>query len=69
MIKQFPAANADLLNWPETLLRIVSPKEAERLSNLSWDTIKRRHPEKIVHLSDRRVGMRAGHALMLGGGK
>ena len=55
----------DLLAWPVELLRIVGPDEAERLSTLSWDTIKRRHFEKIVHLSERRVGMRVGHALML----
>jgi hypothetical protein len=46
-------------------LRIVPPDEVERLSTLSWDTIKRKHSEKIVHLSERRVGMRVGHALML----
>jgi hypothetical protein len=55
----------ELLAWPVELLRIVGPEEAERLSTLSWDTIKRRHPDKIVHLSERRVGMRIGHALML----
>jgi hypothetical protein len=55
----------ELLQWPVELLRIVPPEEAERLSSMSWDTIKRRHPEWIVHLSERRVGMRTGHALML----
>ena len=52
------------------LLRIVPPEEAERLSTLSWDLIKRHHRDKILHVSDRRVGMRVGHALMLSkGGK
>jgi hypothetical protein len=53
------------LTWPVELLRIVDPEEAERLSTLSWDTIKRNHGSKIVRLSARRVGMRVGHALML----
>lgn len=56
-----------LLDWPIELLRFVPPEEAERLSTLSWDTIKRKHADKIVHLSKRRVGMRVGDALMLGG--
>jgi hypothetical protein len=56
----------ELLQWPIELLRIIPPPEAERISTLSWDTIKRRHPDKIVHLSERRVGMRVGDALMLG---
>ena len=55
----------DLLKWPVELLQIVGPDEAARLSTLSWDTIKRRHPDKVVQLSERRVGMRVGHALML----
>jgi hypothetical protein len=53
------------LTWPVELLRIVNPEEAERLSTLSWDTIKRNHSDKIVRLSARRVGMRVGHCLML----
>jgi hypothetical protein len=57
---------AELLHWPVELLRIVPPPEVERISTLSWDTVKRNHPDKIVHLSERRVGMRVGHALMLG---
>jgi hypothetical protein len=59
------SGEADLLKWPVELLRFVGPEEAERLSTLSWDTIKRKHSDKIVQLSDRRVGMRVGHALML----
>lgn len=60
--KQLPD---NLLNWPLELLRIVDPEETERLSSLSWDSIKRHHRDKIVHVSERRVGMRVGHALML----
>jgi hypothetical protein len=56
-------ANAE--NWPVELLRVVERAEAERLSSLSWDTIKRRFPEKIVKLSERRRGIRVGDVLML----
>jgi hypothetical protein len=59
----------DLSSWPIELLRIVEPDEAEHLSTLSWDTIKRDHGDKVLHLSKRRVGMRVGHALMLGNKK
>jgi hypothetical protein len=54
-----------MLAWPVELLKIVDPDKAEELSSLSWDTIKRNHPDLVVHLSKRRVGMRVGHALML----
>jgi hypothetical protein len=66
MSKNILSANSDFPNWPVELLRIVEPDEVERLSTLSWDTIKRKHSDKIVRLSERRVGMRVGHALMLG---
>ena len=66
MSRKIPADS--LLAWPVELLRIVRPEEAERLSSLSWDTITREHSDKIMHLSDRRVGMRVGDALMLAKG-
>jgi hypothetical protein len=47
------------------LERIVDMREAERLSTLSEDTLKRRFPDKIIRLSKRRLGMRVRHALML----
>ncbi len=56
---------AELIHWPVELLKIISPPEVERVSTLSWDTIKRNYSDKIVRLSERRVGMRVGHALML----
>ena len=34
-----------------------------RLTSLSADTLKRRYPEFVVHLSKRRVGMKLRHAL------
>jgi hypothetical protein len=56
---------SDLSTWPVELLRIVGVNEVEQLTTLSWDTIKRKHADKIVHLSERRRGMRVGHALMI----
>jgi hypothetical protein len=50
--------------WLE-LQRIISLKEAARLCGLSVDTIKRRHADKIIALSPRRLGMRIGIALSL----
>jgi hypothetical protein len=65
MSKAITPEPKDLLTWPVELLRFVGAEEAERLSGLSWDTIKREHGDKVVQLSTRRVGMRVGHALML----
>jgi hypothetical protein len=59
----FPAAD-DAAHWLE-LQRIASLAEASRLSGVSVDTLKRRHRDKIIQLSERRQGMRVGHALML----
>ena len=50
---------------PLELARIVTLEEAVRLSSLSEDTWRREHPEKLVRLSDRRVGVRLRDALML----
>jgi hypothetical protein len=60
-------AKAGLPDWPVELLKIVERQEAERLSSLSWDTIKRKFPDKIVKLSERRKGIRVGDCLMLRG--
>jgi hypothetical protein len=51
------------------LHRIAKLQEAARLSGMSIDTIKRRHADKIIRLSPRRLGMRVRDALMLGGGQ
>jgi hypothetical protein len=51
---------------PVKLLQIISMPEAERLSGLSHDTLKRRHSSKIIRLSPRRVGMRLIDVLSLG---
>jgi hypothetical protein len=45
--------------------RIISLPEAARLNGTSVDTLKRRHSDKIVKMSDKRVGMRLKHALTL----
>jgi len=45
--------------------RIAPPTECEKLSGASWDTLRRRHPDKVIQISPRRVGMRVRHALML----
>jgi hypothetical protein len=37
--------------------RIAGPKECERITRLSWQTIKRQHRDKIVYLSKRRPGI------------
>jgi hypothetical protein len=45
--------------------RIISLQEAEQVSSLSPDSWKRNHPDKIVELSPRRLGVRLRDALML----
>jgi hypothetical protein len=45
--------------------RILTLQQAASLCSLSADTIKRRHPDKLVQLSPRRVGIRVRDALML----
>jgi len=50
---------------PLELLRIAELSEAARLAGASPDTLTREHPDKIVRISRRRVGMRVAHALML----
>ena len=47
------------------LVRIVCLREAAQLAGCSEDTLKRRHPEKIIRLSPRRLGMRVRDALFL----
>jgi hypothetical protein len=47
------------------LNRIVRMSEAERLSGLSEDSLRRNHSDKIIQLGPRAIGMRVGHALQL----
>jgi hypothetical protein len=41
----------------------------QELTSLSPDTIKRKHPDRVVHLSEGRVGMTIGNALKIAEGK
>ena len=54
-------------NLPEELAlkRIVPLKQAAEVSSLSEDTLKRRFPDKIIKLTQRRLGMRLADALLL----
>jgi hypothetical protein len=47
------------------LERIVGLEEAAQLSSLSRDTIERNHPDKIIRLSKRRLGMKLKHVFAL----
>ena len=48
-------------------MRIVSMREAARLSGLSAETLRRHHRDKVLQLSPRRQGMRLRDALQLTG--
>jgi hypothetical protein len=50
---------------PLELARIAPLAEASYLSGASEDTLRREHSDKIVRISERRVGMRVRDALML----
>jgi hypothetical protein len=47
------------------LERIVPLQQAAELQGTSVDTIKRRHRDKIIELSPRRLGMKLKHALIM----
>jgi hypothetical protein len=53
--------------WVE-LERVVPLDEAEQLTSLSHDTLRRRFPNLIVNLSPRRVGMRLRDVLAINSG-
>lgn len=57
---------------PPTWLELESVKlmaEAEQITTLSADTIKRRYPDWVVRLSPRREGIKLRHILQIAGGK
>jgi len=60
-----PTDNRFKLPLALELDRIISMQEAEDVSDLSADSWKRHHPDKIIKLSPRRRGMRLRDALML----
>jgi hypothetical protein len=45
--------------------RIITLREAEELSSLSVDSWTRNHRDKLIQLTDKRVGIRLRHALFL----
>jgi hypothetical protein len=47
------------------LERVLGKSEAVRLSGVSWDTIRRNHADKIIHISPRRVGVKTKHVIAL----
>ena len=59
VVRDLPTPSSTELN------RIARPPEAERLSGRHWDTLERNHPELIIRMGKRCVGMRVGHALQL----
>lgn len=52
--------------WPPEWQEQIGKAEAERITTLSWQTIRRRYPEYIREISPRRRTILRGHALMLG---
>jgi hypothetical protein len=48
--------------------RVISLTEAERLTTLSEDTLKRVHADKIIRLSPRRLGMKLRSVLAIASG-
>ena len=60
-----PTSSHIQLSPERELDRIVSLEQAARLCSLSADTIKRRHGDRLVQLSPRRVGIRIRDALLL----
>ena len=55
-------------DWLE-LERVVPLTEAERITTLSHDSLKRHHKDKIVVLSPRRIGMRLRDVLAIVNGE
>jgi hypothetical protein len=60
-----PTNNHLILSAELQLECIVPLQQAAALQSTSVDTLKRRHPDKIIRLSPRRNGMRLRDALML----
>jgi hypothetical protein len=57
----------------ESVIPLESEKEevkktVKAITSLSGDTVKRLFPEKVVHLSARRQGMKLKHALQIAEG-
>jgi hypothetical protein len=61
-VKQTPEYDSDPKDDPD---RIVTLAEAAQLSSLSIDTLRRKHRDKFIQLSEHRLGMRRRDALLL----
>jgi hypothetical protein len=48
---------------------VVPLAKVEEITSLNRDTLKRRYPDRIVRLSDKRQGMKLKHALAIAEGK
>ena len=62
----------DHTDHPPTWLERESVRpmsEIEKITSLGRDTIKRRYPDRVVQLSDKRQGMKLKHALAITEGK
>jgi hypothetical protein len=62
----------DQTNRPPTWLEresVVPLAKVEEITSLNRDTLKRRYPDRIVRLSDKRQGMKLKHALAIAEGK
>ena len=55
-------------SWLE-LESVRKPPDIERITSLSWETIKRAHPNRIIKLSQRREGMKLKDALAIASGE
>jgi hypothetical protein len=53
---------------PLELERALPPPEAEAQTSLSFETIERRYPKWVVHLSPRRKAIRLKHVLLITSG-
>jgi hypothetical protein len=60
-----PTYNRVALSPEQELNRILPLEQAAEICSLSADTLRRRHPDKLIRLSPRRVGIRLRDALML----
>jgi hypothetical protein len=45
----------DRPSWLE-LESVLAPSKIEQITTLSWETVQRRHPDKVIELSPRRRG-------------
>jgi hypothetical protein len=57
----------ELPSWLE-LERVLPLEEVARITDLSRDTLRRHHADKIVKLSPRRCGMKLRNALSIANG-